>query len=140
MPAIHRLRRMHILQYLVLAGLMLALVLLAGHGIQAAGARQNMSPIIALLLVLLVLVVGGLYLVFRRIRPNLRRPEVENLRIYQSAVLLRNSFLALVSLPPLLLYHFTADWLHLLAFGLLLSALCVLTMPTESKYRRWLLT
>lgn len=131
---------MHIVQYLVLAGLMLTLVLLAGHRLQTTSAQQNVAPVIVLLLVLLVLVIGGIYLVFRRIRPNLRRPEAENLRIYQSAVLLRNSFLALVSLPPLLLYHLTNDWLHLLFFGVLLTALCLLTLPTEPKFRRWLRT
>ena len=140
MPTIRRLRRVHVLQYLVLAGLMLGMVLLAGHGLQAASTRQNMAPVVALLLVLLMLVVGGIYLVFQRIRPNLRRPEVENLRIYQSAVLLRNSFLALVSLPPLMLYHLTSNWLDLAFFGLLLTALCALTLPTEGRFRRWLRT
>ena len=140
MPAIRRLRRMHVLQYLVLAGLMLALVLAAGHGLQAGRTRQNLAPVVALLLVLVLLVVGGIYLVFRRIRPNLRRPEAENLRIYQSAVLLRNSFLALVSLPPLMLYHLTSNRLDLALFGVLLTVLCALTLPTEGKFRRWLRT
>jgi len=140
MPAIRRIRFVHIVQYLVLAGLMLALVLVADHRVQTIDNKQNTTSLIALLLVLVVLVMGGIYLVFRRIRPNLRRPEAENLRIYQSAVLLRNSFLALVSLPPLLLYHLTNEWINLLFFGVLLVALCVLTLPTERKYRRWLLT
>ncbi|QNE38850.1 hypothetical protein F1C16_04415 [Hymenobacter sp. NBH84] len=140
MLAIRRIRRMHILQYLVLGGLMLTLVLLTDHRLQTTNTRQNTALVVVLLLVLLVLVMGGIYLVFRRMRPNLRRPEAENLRIYQSVVLLRNSFLALVSLPPLLLYHLTSEWVNLLFFGVLLVALCVLTLPTERKFRRWLLT
>lgn len=140
MLAIRRIRRIHILQYLVLGGLMLTLVLLTDHRLQTTNTKQNTALVVVLLLVLLVLVMGGIYLVFRRMRPNLRRPEAENLRIYQSVVLLRNSFLALVSLPPLLLYHLTSKWVNLLFFGVLLVALCVLTLPTERKFRRWLLT
>ncbi|UOR07562.1 hypothetical protein MUN82_10795 [Hymenobacter aerilatus] len=131
---------MHILQYLVLAGLMLTLVLLTGQPRHSADTKQTTTLVVVLLLVLLVLVVGGIYLLFRRMRPNLRRPEAENLRIYQSVVLLRNSFLSLVSLPPLLLYHLTGEWVNLLSFGALLVVLCVLTLPTERKFRRWLLT
>ena len=102
-------------------------------------AGASLTPAILAMSLLLVVVGACLYLVSKRIRPNLRRPEEQNRRLYLSGIILRNSFLGILGLPPLLIYHLSHQWLDLLFFGLLLLTLCLLTVPTEKKYRQWLL-
>ncbi|MBC8084541.1 MAG: hypothetical protein H7Z21_15195, partial [Hymenobacter sp.] len=81
-----------------------------------------------------------LYLVSRYMRPNLRRPAEENLRVYQGRILLRNSLLSLLGLPLLISYVFTRGVAELVACGVLLLVLCVLTAPSAKAYQRWLIS
>ncbi|QNP51082.1 hypothetical protein H9L05_13270 [Hymenobacter qilianensis] len=88
----------------------------------------------------LLVVVGVLvYLVSAQIKPNLRRPAAENIRLYKSRVFLRNSLLGLTGLPPLVTFTITRSPLDLVFFGCLLLALCVVMAPSAKTYQRWLI-
>lgn len=140
--AIQRIRRRHWLHYPVQAALMAGAVL-AGGGQAAAG--PTLEPRLAtwpalLLLLALVPVVGLLlFVVFRRMRPNLRRAVEENLRIYQSWILLRNSLLGLLALPLLVSYVIGHGPFDLVICGAMLLALGWQTVPSAQTYQRWLL-
>jgi protein-S-isoprenylcysteine O-methyltransferase Ste14 len=139
MNAIQRIRRVHFAQFPVQATLMILLTLSAGHRLRSTTTTSSPAPAILALGLLLLIVGGCLYLVSKRIRPNLRRPEEQNRRLYLSGIILRNSFLGILGLPPLMIYHVTGHWLDLVFFAALLLFLCLLTAPTEPKYRQWLL-
>ena len=79
-----------------------------------------------------------LYVISRYLRPNLRRPAAENLRIYQSRLLLHDSLLALLALPPLVSYAVGHGWPYLLFSGAALLALAWQTRPSAQTYQRWL--
>jgi hypothetical protein len=140
--AIRRIRRLHWLHYPAQAAVMATLVLAAGR--RTAGS-EDVNPQIAtwpalLLLGGLLLLVGVLvYLVSAQIKPNLRRPEAENLRLYKSRIFLRNSLLALLGLPPLVTYTITKSPVDLVFFGCLLLTLCVVMVPSAKTYQRWLI-
>lgn len=141
--AIRRIRRLHWLHYPAQALLMGAAVLVAGRR-TAVGA--TLEPQLAtwpalLLLGALVPVVGlALFAVYRRMRPNLRRPAEENLRIYQSRVFIRNSLLSLLGLPLLASYLVTHQPLELVACAGVLVALGWRLAPTAQTYQRWLIS
>ncbi len=140
--AIGRIRRRHWLHYPVQA-LLMAGLLLAGGSRAAVGAtlQPRLATWPALLLLLgLVPVVGLLlFVVFRQMRPNLRRPAEGNLRVYQSWVLLRDSVLGLLALPPLVAYVIGHGVLDLVIGGAVLLALGWQTRPSAQTYQRWLL-
>ncbi|GGF24292.1 hypothetical protein [Hymenobacter cavernae] len=139
MNTIQRIRRIHFAQFPVQAALMVLLVFSTGHRLRVTGSAPSPAPAILALSLLLLVVGACLYLVSKRIRPNLRRPEEQNRKLYLSGIILRNSFLGILGLPPLMIYHTSRNWPDALFFGVLLLALCLLTVPTEQKYRRWLL-
>jgi len=132
-------QKVHFAQFPIQAALMLLLAFSTGHRLSTVASAPAPTTTILTLSLLLLVVGACVYLVSKRIRPNLRRPEEQNRRLYMSGIILRNSFLGILGLPPLMIYHTSGDWLDLLFFGLLLLALCLLTVPTEQKYRRWLL-
>ena len=141
--AIGRIRRRHWLHYPAQALLMAAGVL-AGSRQAAVGPtlepRLATWPALLGLLALLPVVGLLLYSVSRYLRPNLRRPAEENLRIYQSRVLLRDSLLGLLALPLLVSYAI-GHWVPDLAMcGVTLLALGWQTLPSAQKYQRWLIT
>lgn len=141
--AIRRIRWRHWLHYSIQALLMGALVLAGGNKAAAVTSAQPALASWPLLLLLgALLPVAGvlLYLISRRLTPNLRRPAEQNLRVYQSRMLLRNSLLSLLGLPLLVSYVFTRGPLELIACGVLLLALCLLTVPSAKAYQRWLLS
>ncbi|OGX83326.1 hypothetical protein [Hymenobacter coccineus] len=136
-----RIRRRHWLHYGAQALLMGGVVLATGPRM-AVGAAAN--PRLAtwpalLLLGALVPVVGALlYAVSRGLRPNLRRPYAENLRVYQARTLLRDSLLGLLALPLLASYVVTQQATDLAICGGLLLVLGRLTVPSVKTYQRWL--
>ena len=141
--AIRRIRRRHWLHYPAQALLMSSVALVGGSRTATGPAAQPLLaswPALLLLGALLPLVGVLLYLVSRRMTPNLRRPAEQNLRIYQSRVLLRNSLLSLLGLPLLVSYLLTRNGLELAACGVLLLALGWLTRPSATTYQRWLLS
>ncbi|MGI4885564.1 MAG: hypothetical protein ACRYFR_11450 [Janthinobacterium lividum] len=141
--AIGRIRRRHWLHCGAQALLMGSAVLATGRQ-AAVGAAAN--PRLAtwpalLLLGALVPVVGALlYAVSRNLRPNLRRPYAENLRIYQARTLLRDSLLGLLGLPLLASYVVTHQASDLAICGGLLLVLGRLTVPSAETYQRWLIS
>ena len=139
--AIDRIRRRHWLHYPA-QGLLMAAGVLAGSGQAAAGAtsepRLATWPALLGLLALLPVVGFLLYVISRYLRPNLRRPAAENLRIYQSRLLLHDSLLALLALPPLVSYAVGHGWLYLFFSGAALLALAWQTQPSAQTYQRWL--
>lgn len=139
MNAIQRVRTVHFVQFPVQAALMMLLAFSTGHRLQSKTAPSSSTPAILALFLLLVVVGACVYLVSKRIRPNLRRPEEQNRRLYLSGIILRNSFLGLLGLPPLMIHQVTGQKLDFVVFFALLLTLCLLTAPTEPKYRRWLL-
>jgi len=141
--AIRRIRGRHWLHYLVQALLMGSVVLAGGNRAATSGAPQPQLaswPLLLLLGVLIPLLAVLLYVVARRLQPNLRRPAEQNLRVYQSRMFLRNSLLSLVALPLLVSYVFTRAPLDLAAGGVLLLALSILTLPSAKTYQQWLLS
>lgn len=141
--AIRRIRWRHWLHYSVQALLMGALVLAGGNKVAGGSSPQPALaswPLLLLLGALLPLAGVLLYLISRRLTPNLRRPAEQNLRVYQSRMLLRNSLLSLLGLPLLVSYVFTRSPLELIACGVLLLTLCILTVPSAKAYQRWLLS
>ena len=141
--AIGRIRRRHWLHYPVQA-LLMAGTVLAGHGRTAVGPavepRLATWPALLWLLALLPIVGFLLYAVSRFLRPDLRRPAAENLRIYQARVVLRNSLLGLLALPPLAAYLIGNHPYDLVFAGVVLVALAWQTRPTAQTYQRWLVT
>ena len=141
--AIGRIRRRHWLHYPVQA-LLMAGAVLAGNGRTAVGPtpepRLATWPALLWLLVLLPVVGFLLYAVSRFLRPDLRRPAAENLRIYQARVVLRNSLLGLLALPPLASYLVGNHPFDLVFGGVVLVALAWQTRPTAQTYQRWLVT
>ena len=140
--AIRSIRRLHWLHYPTQAAIMAALVLVAGRRTAGSGdVNPTLATWPALLLLggLLVLVGVLVYLVSSQIKPNLRRPEAENLRLYKSRIFLRNSLLGLLGLPPLITYTITKSPVDLLFFGCLLLTLCVVMTPSAKTYQRWLI-
>ena len=141
--AIGRIRRRHWLHYPVQA-LLMAGGVLAGSRQAAVGPtlepRLATWPALLGLLALLPVVGLLLYSVARYLRPNLRRPAEENLRIYQGRVLLRNSLLGLLALPLLVSYAIGHGVLDLVLCGAILVALGWQTRPSAQTYQRWLIT
>ena len=140
--AIRRIRRRHWLHYPA-QGLLMGGAVLAAGGRTAAGTalepRLATWPVLLLLLALVPLAGLALRVVFRYMRPNLRRPAALNLRIYQGRVFLRNSLLGLLALPPLASWVVSRNpWELAVAAGVLL-ALGWQTAPTAAVYQRWLL-
>ena len=138
---IRRIWRLHWLQYPVQCLLMGGGILAASGG---AAVGQTLEPALATwpvflgLLALLPVLGGLLWLVSRYLRPNLRRPAEENLRIYQGRVLLRNSLLGLVVLPLLASFAIGHKPLDLVLCGAVLLTLGWYTQPSAQKYQRWL--
>lgn len=140
--AIGRMRRRHWLHYLVQAVLM-------GGGVLAAGRRAAVGatpeprlatwPALLLLGALVPLAGLLLYAVYRQMRPNLRRPVQQNLRVYQGRLVLRNSLLSLLVLPLLASYVVTHGILELVFSAAMLLALSWQTAPSAQTYQRWLL-
>ena len=140
--AIRRIRRLHWLHYAAQSLLMAGAVLAAGRH-TAAGATLEPQlatwPGLLLLGTLLLLAGLALRLVFGYMQPNLRRPAALNLRIYQGRMLLRNSLLALLALPPLASYAVSGNAWELAVTAGVLLALSWQTVPTAALYQRWLL-
>ena len=140
--AIRRIRRRHWLHYPVQALLMTGGVL-AGSGRAAVGPtlepRLATWPALLGLLALVPIVGFLLYAVSRYLRPNLRRPAEENLRIYQGRVLLRNSLLGLLVMPLLVSYVIGRRVPDLVLCGAILLALGWQTRPSAQAYQRWLI-
>jgi DMSO reductase anchor subunit len=141
--SIRRIRGRHWLHYLTQALLMGCVVLVGGSQTATGSDPQPQLaswPMLLLLGALIPLLGILLYVVARRMQPNLRRPAEQNLRVYQSRVFLRNSLLSLLALPLLVSYIFTRAPLDLAAGGILLLALSILTLPSAKTYQRWLLS
>lgn len=138
---IRRIRRRHWLQYPV-QGLLMGGGILGASGRTAVGPTLEPAlatwPVLLGLLALLPVVVGLLYVVARYLRPNVRRPAEENLRIYQGRVLLRNSLLGLLALPLLASYAIGHKPLDLVLCVAVLLALSWQTRPSAETYQRWL--
>lgn len=87
-----RFRRRHWLHFGVQGGLLGGVALAGRHqaiGLTATGSRLATWPVVLALLVVVPLVSVALYVVCRRIRPNIRRPYTENMRIYQSRLVVQ---------------------------------------------------
>ncbi|GAB2792812.1 hypothetical protein HNQ93_003657 [Hymenobacter luteus] len=141
--AIRRIRRLHWVHFPAQALLMTSVVLLASRGVEAGQPTRLPAaswPVLILLSLLIPVVGALLWWLYRRMRPNLRRRSEENLRIYQSRLILRNSLLNLLSLPLLVSYFLTRSPWELVAGGGLLLVLCLLTAPSARAYQRWLLS
>ncbi|MBD2768644.1 hypothetical protein IC235_12170 [Hymenobacter sp. BT664] len=143
--ALGRIRRLHWFHYPAQALLMGAGVLLAARRAAVGPTvepRLATWPVLLLLLLLALVPLAGLflYLVYRRMQPNLRRPAELNLRVYQGRIFLRNSLLGLVGLPLLASYVFTHAVFDLVACGAMLLALSWRLAPSAQTYQRWLLS
>ncbi|SNR62996.1 MULTISPECIES: hypothetical protein [Hymenobacter] len=140
--AIGRIRRLHWMHFPVQALVMLGVVLGASSQVGVgSGSQTHLAswPALVLLAALVPVVSMLLYIISRRLRPNIRRLAEENMRIYQSRIFLRNSLLSLLGLPLLASYFLTREVLELLACGALLLGMCLATVPTAKEYQRWLL-
>lgn len=139
---IQRFRRAHWLHY-ALQALLMGGAALAGRGQVASTAAINPQlatwPALLGLAVALPLVGVVVYAVCQSIRPNLRRPYAENMRIYLSRLVVRNSLLGLLGLPLLAAYLLTHHVVVLAAYGGLLLLLSRQTLPSAQTYQRWLL-
>lgn len=140
---IQRFRRAHWLHYGAQA-VLVGLAALAGHGRIASGHAIDPQlatwPMLLGLAVALPLLGIVLYGVCQSIKPNLRRPYLENMRIYQSRLVVRNSLLGLLGLPLLAAYLLSHQGLVLVAYAGLLLLLGRQLAPTAATYQRWLLT
>ncbi|NML64956.1 hypothetical protein HHL22_07030 [Hymenobacter sp. RP-2-7] len=140
---IQQFRRRHWLHYAG-QGLLMGATLLAVRS-QLAGPAEEVPHLatgtnMLALLGAIPLVSLMLYVLSRAIRPNLRRPYAENMRLYQSRLVMRNSLLALLGLPVLAWYLLRPQPLTLVGYAALLLALAWLTVPTAKTYQRWLLS
>lgn len=139
--AIRRIQRQHWLQYPV-QGLLMGGAMLGASGQTAVGTTLEPAlttwPVLLGLFALLLVVSGLLWLISRYLRPNLRRPAEENLRIYQGRVLLRNSLLGLLALPLLASYAVNHKPLDLVLCGAVLLTMGWYTQPSAVRYQRWL--
>ncbi len=141
--SIRRIRRAHWLHYPIQALLLTAAALAGSSQVAmptAANPRFATWPALLLLAALLPLVSLVLYAVARYMRPNLRRPYEENMRIYQSRIVLRNSLLGLLGLPLLAAYLITHQVVDLVTYAGLLLLLSWQTAPSATTYQRWLLS
>ena len=140
---IQRFRRAHWLHY-ALQACLLGGAALAGRGQVAATTAINPQlatwPALLGLAVALPLLSVVVYAVCQSIKPNLRRPYAENMRIYLSRLIVRNSLLGLLGLPLLAGYLLTHHVLVLAAYGGLLLLLGRQTLPSAQTYQRWLLS
>jgi hypothetical protein len=140
---IQRFRRAHWLHYGVQALLMGAAGLATRHGVAGPAAINPQLatwPALLALAVAVPLLSVVLYAVCQRIRPNLRRPYAENMRIYLSRLVVRNSLLGLLGLPLLAAYLLTHQLAVLALYASLLFVLGRRTAPSAKTYQRWLLT
>jgi len=96
--------------------------------------------VLLVLAVALPLLSVVLYAVCQSIKPNVQRPYAENMRIYQSRLVVRNSLLGLLGPPLIAAYLLTHHVLALVVYGGLLLFLSRQTAPTAKTYQRWLLT
>lgn len=138
-----RFRRRHWLHYAAQGLLMGAAVLAARPRMAGPGEdtpRLATGTNMLVLLAAIPLVSLLLYGVCWAIRPNLRRPYAENMRLYQSRLVVRNSLLALLGLPLLAWYLLQPQPLVLVAYAALLAALAWRTLPTARAYQHWLLS
>lgn len=141
--AIRRIRRWHWFHYLVQAGLMGGVVLAAGRRTAVGSSVEPKLatwPALLLLAALLPLVGVVLFMVSRRLRPNLRRRAEQNMRVYQGRILLRDSVMSLLALPLLGSYVITQQPLDLVGCAAILLALVWQTTPSAQTYQRWLLS
>jgi hypothetical protein len=140
---IQRFRRRHWLHFAV-QGLLMGSAALAGRGQVATPTAINPQlatwPMLLGLAVVLPLLGVVLYAVCQSIKPNLRRPYEENMRIYQSRLVVRNSLLALLGLPLLAAYLVTRQSIDLVTYAAILALLCWRTAPSARAYQRWLLS
>lgn len=140
--AIRRIQWLHWFHYPVQGLLMGAVMLVAGRRV-AVGPTLEPSlatwPALLLLLALLPLTGLLLYALYRRMRPDLRRPAEGNIRVYTGRLFLRNSLLSLVGLPLLASYVVTHHAFDLAACAGVLLALCWRLAPTAKTYQTWLL-
>lgn len=140
--AIQRFRRGHWLHFGV-QGLLMGGAALAGKGRLTAATSGNSWlitwPILVALTLALLLLSIVLHTVCQRIKPNLRRPYAENMRIYQSRLVVRNSLVGLLGLPLLAANLFTHQGIALVAYVGLLLLLSWQMVPSARTYQRWLL-
>jgi hypothetical protein len=140
---IQRFRRRHWLHFAV-QGLLMGSAALLGRGRVAAPTAINPAlatwPLLLALAAVLPLLGVVLYAVARSIRPNLRRPYAENMRLYQSRLIVRNSLLALLGLPPLAAYLVMRQPIDLVTYAAVLAVLGWRTAPSARAYQEWLLS
>lgn len=141
--AIGRIRRRHWLHYAVQSLLMGGLVLAMRRTLVVTGPEPlplSSGPGLALLAGAALLAGLGLRWLRRRMVPNLRRRAEENLRVYQSRMVLQNSLLLLSGLPLLLAYGLVGSLPALAAYIALMPVMGRLTAPSAEAYQRWLLS
>jgi hypothetical protein len=140
---IQRFRRRHWLHFGV-QGLLMGSAALLGRSRVAAPAAINPQlatwPMLLALAAVLPLLGVVLYAVCQSIKPNIRRPYAENMRLYQSRLVVRNSLLALLGLPPLAAYLIMRQPIDLVTYAAVLALLGWRTMPSARAYQRWLLS
>ncbi|MGI4864950.1 MAG: hypothetical protein ACRYFZ_13580 [Janthinobacterium lividum] len=138
---IQRFRRAHWLHFAG-QGLLMGSAALASRGQVASTKAINPQlatwPALLWLAVLLPLLGVVLYAVGQSIKPNLRRPYEENMRIYQSRLVVRNSLLGLLGLPLLAAYLVTRQPVDLVTYAGLLALLAWRAAPSAQAYQRWL--
>lgn len=140
---IQRFRRAHWLHYGAQALLMGAAGLATRHGVAgptAINPQLATWPALLALAVVVPLLGVVLYAVCQSIKPNLRRPYAENMRIYLSRLVVRNSMLGLLGLPLLAAYLLTHQPAVLALYAGLLLFVGQRTAPSAKAYQRWLLT
>jgi hypothetical protein len=140
---IQRFRRAHWWHYGAQALLMGAAGLATHHGVAgptAINPQLATWPALLALAVAVPLLSVVLYGVCQSIRPNLRRPYAENMRIYLSRLIVRNSLLGLLGLPLLAAYLLTHQPVVLVLYAGLLLLVGWRTLPSAQTYQRWLLT
>lgn len=137
-----RFRRRHWLHYAA-QGLLMGSAVLAVRPHMAGPGEDTPQlatwPLLLAVLAALPVISFVLYAVCRAIQPNVRRPYAENMRLYQSRLVVRNSLLALLGLPLLTMYLLHSQPLYLAAYAALLLALAWQTAPTARTYQHWLL-
>ena len=140
---IQRFRRRHWLHFAV-QGLLMGSAALLGRGRVAGPAAINPAlatwPLLLALAAVLPLLGVVLYAVCQSIKPNIRRPYAENMRLYQSRLIVRNSLLALLGLPLLAAYLVTRQPIDLATYAALLLLLGWRTAPSAAAYQEWLLS